>query len=126
MTKWRTLSKVLISLFATSASTPALIRSQLRIMAGESVRSTIFWGFGTESRSRQMWSDLDPQKTTFGELGASDVRDVLIYCRDHRSRVDAVVGPHRGLATTSTMMMTAATNGVSAVGADGQAQEIDE
>jgi hypothetical protein len=26
----------------------------------------------------------DPQKITFGELGESGVRDVLIYCRDHR------------------------------------------
>jgi hypothetical protein len=25
-----------------------------------------------------------PQKITFGELRASGVRDVLIYCRDHR------------------------------------------
>jgi hypothetical protein len=26
-----------------------------------------------------------PQKITFGELRASGVRDVLIYCRDHHS-----------------------------------------
>ena len=25
-----------------------------------------------------------PQKITFGEMRASGVRDVLIYCRDHR------------------------------------------
>jgi hypothetical protein len=25
-----------------------------------------------------------PQKITFGELRASGVRDVLIYCRDHK------------------------------------------
>ncbi|MGX9432003.1 MULTISPECIES: hypothetical protein [Bradyrhizobium] len=25
-----------------------------------------------------------PQKITFGELRAAGVRDVLIYCRDHR------------------------------------------
>ena len=24
-----------------------------------------------------------PQKITFGEMGASGVRDVLVYCRDH-------------------------------------------
>ena len=28
--------------------------------------------------------DPSPQKITFGELRASGVRDVLIYCRDHR------------------------------------------
>jgi hypothetical protein len=27
-----------------------------------------------------------PQKITFGELSASGVRDVLVYCRDHRCR----------------------------------------
>ena len=27
---------------------------------------------------------LPPQKITFGEMRASGVRDVLIYCRDHR------------------------------------------
>ena len=26
----------------------------------------------------------NPQKITFGEMRASGVRDVLIYCRDHR------------------------------------------
>jgi hypothetical protein len=25
-----------------------------------------------------------PQKITFGEMRASGVRDVLVYCRDHR------------------------------------------
>jgi hypothetical protein len=25
-----------------------------------------------------------PQKITFGELRASGIRDVLVYCRDHR------------------------------------------
>jgi len=25
-----------------------------------------------------------PEKITFGEMRASGVRDVLIYCRDHR------------------------------------------
>src|SRR6476646_4174881 len=25
-----------------------------------------------------------PQKITFGEMGTSGVRDVLVYCRDHR------------------------------------------
>ena len=27
---------------------------------------------------------LYPQKITFGEMRASGVRDVLVYCRDHR------------------------------------------
>jgi hypothetical protein len=31
-----------------------------------------------------MTTDDHPQKITFGEMRASGVRDVLVYCRDHR------------------------------------------
>ena len=31
-----------------------------------------------------MTADDHPQKITFGEMRASGVRDVLVYCRDHR------------------------------------------
>src|SRR6478672_8201307 len=31
-----------------------------------------------------MTTDDYPQKITFGEMRASGVRDVLVYCRDHR------------------------------------------
>ena len=30
-----------------------------------------------------MTTDDHPQKITFGEMRASGVRDVLVYCRDH-------------------------------------------
>ena len=32
-----------------------------------------------------------PQKITFGEMRASGVRDVLVYCRDHRPDVSAAL-----------------------------------
>ena len=39
-----------------------------------------------------------PQKITFGEMRASGVRDVLIYCRDHRCshhvEISAECWPH--------------------------------
>ena len=37
-----------------------------------------------QGATRQEVATTNPQKVTFGELRASDVRDVLIYCRDHR------------------------------------------
>jgi hypothetical protein len=52
---------------------------------------TILWPPG-ETRGGQGWvlddttmtTDDYPQKITFGEMRASGVRDVLVYCRDHR------------------------------------------
>jgi hypothetical protein len=32
-----------------------------------------------------------PQKITFGEMRASGVRDVLVYCRDHRCSHDIAI-----------------------------------
>ena len=36
-----------------------------------------------------------PQKITFGEMRASGVRDVLIYCRDHRCSHSTTISADR-------------------------------
>ena len=46
-----------------------------------------------------------PQKITFGEMRASGVRDVLIYCRDHRCSHHVEVSADRDyLIPTNTSM----------------------
>jgi hypothetical protein len=45
-----------------------------------------------------------PQKITFGELRASGVRDVLVYCRDHRCSHHTAAITSRSAPTNGPIM----------------------
>jgi hypothetical protein len=51
-------------------------------------------------------TETNPQKITFAEMRASGVRDVLIYCRDHRCSHSVEISADRwpGAAGNSGLM----------------------